>query len=121
MVKEQEDYGALLRQVRGKSGKSMGALARHLGLSTPYLSDVELGHSAPLTSSYTLKAAKFLGVDAIPLLVAANRSRDAIEFKTPSSKTALRAVAAIQQRAEDLTDEQWERIREIVEAAMGDQ
>jgi transcriptional regulator with XRE-family HTH domain len=109
-----EEYGLLLRQLREQAGKSMGALARHLGLTTPYLCDVELGRRAPLATSHTVKAAEFLGVDPQPLLMAAIASREAVELKTPKTTKGREAVAALLRHSLDLTDEQWEHIHDLV-------
>jgi transcriptional regulator with XRE-family HTH domain len=101
-------YGALLRRRREDSGKSMGALARHLGVSTPYLSDVELGRRAPLTPSKNIAAATFLQIDPQELLLAALESRAAIEIKTPATQAGRAAVASFQRRSEEFTDQDWQ-------------
>jgi len=110
-----EKYGVLLRRLREQSGKSMGALARHLGLTAPYLCDVELGRRAPLATSHTLKAAAFLGIDPHPLLLAAIQSREAVEIRTPTTDRGRLAIAALQRRGDSLTDEQWERIQAFID------
>ena len=110
-----EKFGALLRRLREQSGKSMGSMARYLGLTTPYLCDIELGRRAPLSSSHILKAAAFLGVDPQPLLLTAIESREAVEIRTPSTSTGRAAVAALLRRADDLSDEQWERIQATID------
>lgn len=54
------DFGKLLRSFREAAGVSMGALARHLGVSVTYISDVERGTRAPLTSERISNAAELL-------------------------------------------------------------
>jgi transcriptional regulator with XRE-family HTH domain len=110
-----EKYGAMLRSFReqGPNKTSLGALARHLGLTAPYLSDVELGRRSPLAPAHTIKAAEFLGVDPQPLLLAAIEGREAVEFKTPATAKGRSAIAMLQRRAHDLSDEQWERIEHL--------
>jgi transcriptional regulator with XRE-family HTH domain len=54
------DFGKLLRIFREAAGVSMGALARYLEISVTYLSDVERGTRAPLTSDRVAKAGEFL-------------------------------------------------------------
>jgi transcriptional regulator with XRE-family HTH domain len=58
-------FGELLRFARKAAGVSQRALAKLLGVSAPYLSDVERDRRAPLTAGRTVKAARRLG---IPLL-----------------------------------------------------
>src|SRR5580700_8545048 len=55
-------FGNLLRKLRIESGRSIGEVARHLEVSTVYISDVERGVRAPLTAERILRAAQFLGV-----------------------------------------------------------
>jgi transcriptional regulator with XRE-family HTH domain len=115
-VRAKEKYGLLLRKLREQSGKSMGALARHLGLTTPYLCDVELGRRAPLSTSHTIKAANFLGVDPQSLIVVAVECREAVEFKTPKSTVGREAVAALLRRSDDFTDEEWGDLQAFLDA-----
>jgi transcriptional regulator with XRE-family HTH domain len=119
MEKKGEKYGILLRSEREKAGKSLGALARHLGLTPPYLSDVELGRRSPLTAPHTIKAAEFLEVDAQPLLMAAIESREAVELRTPATAKGREALATLQRRVLDLTDEQWEHIQMLADGGEG--
>jgi len=54
------DFGKLLRSYREAAHVSMGALARHLGVSVTYISDVERGTRAPLSKERIEAAAIFL-------------------------------------------------------------
>lgn len=114
--RQAEKYGLLLRKEREKAGKSMGALARHLGLTPPYLCDIELGRRSPLSTSHTVKAAEFLGIDPQPLLYVAVESREAVELKTPKSAKGREAVAALLRHSLEMTDEQWEMLHNVVNA-----
>ncbi len=109
-----ELFGAMLRDRRERANRTLGALARHLGVSTPFLSDVELGRRLPLSPDRVVRAAEFIGVDAEMLLAAAVASRTAIEIATPKRESGQRALSALQRRVDDLTDEQWERIAAVV-------
>src|SRR5579862_4598867 len=73
-------FGELLRDLRFKAGYSVGALARHLGCSTPYVSDVERGRRGPFDENKIRKAASFLNADPDPLLRAALETRGAIRL-----------------------------------------
>jgi transcriptional regulator with XRE-family HTH domain len=68
-------FGDLLRKLRAKAGFSVGDLARHLGYSVVYVSDVERGRRGPFEEDKIREAASFLRVDADPLLRAALESR----------------------------------------------
>jgi transcriptional regulator with XRE-family HTH domain len=54
-----------------KAGKSLGDLARHLGVSIVYLSDVERSRRSPLSNTKILTVAGFLDADPSELLTAA--------------------------------------------------
>jgi transcriptional regulator with XRE-family HTH domain len=43
-------FGRLLRELRIEAGRSIGEVARHLDVSTVYISDVERSVRAPLTA-----------------------------------------------------------------------
>src|SRR5690242_4699424 len=66
-----EAFGSLLRAIREDRGKSMSALARHVGVSPSYISEVEQCRRAPLTRDKILQAAEFLNTDPLPLVRAA--------------------------------------------------
>ncbi len=79
-------FGELLRTARRKAGKTLGQLARGLGVSVVYLSDVERGHRKPFTRERVLKAAEFLEMDPTQLLEAASRERGFIEYDITKAK-----------------------------------
>jgi transcriptional regulator with XRE-family HTH domain len=119
MSRKSETYGTILRRLRRRSGKSMGALARELELSTPYLCDVELDRRRPLSSEHTMRAAVFIGADPTELLRAAAGSREEIGVRTPCTSKGQTAMIALQRRSGDLTDEQWERIQAVIDGDDG--
>lgn len=109
------NFGELLRTLRVESGKSMGDLARYLGISVPYLSDVERGNRAPLTSERTIAAARFLEVDCFPLLVAAAECRGAFELSVDKGRPKATEVGAALMRGwAELSDEDLELIHNIM-------
>lgn len=61
-------FGKLLRQTRGDISAS--ELARRIGVSPQYWSDVERGRRGPFDKDMTERVATLLSVDAEPLLVA---------------------------------------------------
>jgi transcriptional regulator with XRE-family HTH domain len=64
-------FGDVLRQSRMKAGKSLGELARHLGVSVVYMSDVERSRRSPLSNLKILFVSEFLETDPSELLTAA--------------------------------------------------
>ena len=108
-------FGELLRKERSRAGMSMGDLARKLGVSVPYVSDVERGNRAPFSTERTLHAAEAIGIDSNVLLVAASRDRGAFELQTKGVSSRAREVGAALARGwSDLTEEQLEQIARIL-------
>ena len=73
-------FGDEMRQQRVRAGKTMQDVAREIGVSIAYVSDVERGHRAPLNREQILKAATVLGVPPEPLLLAAAQYRGGFEL-----------------------------------------
>jgi transcriptional regulator with XRE-family HTH domain len=108
-------FGKLLRSRREAADQSMGALARHLGVSVSYLSDVERGHRAPLVADKIKKAAVFLNTDERPLLAAAAEVRGAFQLDVTAVSQEHRQVGAMLARQwASLSENQLEGIRELL-------
>jgi transcriptional regulator with XRE-family HTH domain len=75
-----ERFGDLLRKERRKADKTLGDIARLLGVSAVFLSDVERGNRKPLNNDRILKIARFLEGNPLPLMEAADRERGFIEY-----------------------------------------
>jgi transcriptional regulator with XRE-family HTH domain len=75
-----ERFGDLLRQQRRKADKTLGDVARLLGVSVVFLSDVERGNRRPLNNERLVRIAEFLGQDPTLLIEAADRERGFIEY-----------------------------------------
>ncbi len=73
-------FGDLLRNKRREAGKTLGDIAKLLGISVVYLSDVERGNRKPLGNERILKIAEYLEQDAAPLIEAADWERGVIEY-----------------------------------------
>ena len=78
-------FGEMLRAERARAGKSLGELAKHLSLSTMYISDIERGRRGPLDNVQTVEAAKFLGIDPTGLLKVAAQHRSEVTVKVESN------------------------------------
>src|ERR1035438_1988228 len=106
-------FGKLLRKLRIEAARSIGEVARHLEVSTVYVSDVERGVRAPFTTERIKQAARFLGGKPGQLLVAAALQKKVFEFDISGATPAeLRALSGMARGG--VTDEQWEEILGIL-------
>lgn len=90
-------FGDSLRQYRTDAGVSLGKLAAHLDVTVVYLSNVELGKSAPLTPDRIRQAADLIGHYS-ELLRASAAHRGTIEVKSPESDFGQMAMATLMMR-----------------------
>lgn len=88
-------FGLLLRKLRETANVSIGSLARHLGISVPYLSDVERGNRPPLVHDKIIRAAAFLNVDPGPLLLSAGETRGTFHLDAANVSGSAREVGAM--------------------------
>lgn len=66
-------FGQTLRAARHNT--TLGQVSRRVGLSVPYLSDIELDRRHPPSDERIADIASAIGCDPLPLLVAAARQR----------------------------------------------
>jgi transcriptional regulator with XRE-family HTH domain len=66
-------FGAWLRAKRERAGYSLNGMARELGITSSFLSSVELGNSPPLIDERLEAAARLLNVDIDAAYAAAGR------------------------------------------------
>jgi transcriptional regulator with XRE-family HTH domain len=108
------EFGALFREIREDLGLSMGQVARHLGVTVTYVSDVELGKRTPFTNERILQACRLMNVNPAPLIAAAGKCRGFFEIK-PTTQRHLEVGAALARKFENLSVNQLDRIDSIVE------
>lgn len=109
-------FGALLREVREQRDVSMGALARFLTVSVPYLSDVERGFRPPLVDDKIIRAASFLNTQPDALLKAAGEARGAFQLDAEHASAPARQVGAMLARQwPDISEAKLEKIRRVLE------
>jgi len=106
-------FGALLREARTQSGKSMAQLARHLAVSVVYVSDVEKERRTPFTAERIRNTAALLGIDPEPLFTAAAESRGSFELDAGLSRKSQEAGAALMLAWPELEDDELEEILQI--------
>lgn len=68
-------FGAKMRQIRTDAGVTLAELSERIGVSTVYLSRVELGKTQPPTSERICQIADALGVPQVELLSVALAER----------------------------------------------
>jgi len=111
-------FGEQLRDARRKAEKTLGDVARLLGVSVVYVSDVERGNRKPFTRDRIFKIAKFLETGPDSLLQAADRERGFIEYDItkarPLEADVVSGFVAGLARG-GVSDEQLHRIRSILE------
>ena len=79
-------FGDLLRKLRRKADKNLGDVARLLGVSVVYVSDVERGNRKPFANDRLIRIAQFLNEDPTALIEAADRERGFIEYDIRKAK-----------------------------------
>jgi len=111
-------FSTIFRAERTRSGKTMGAVARHLEVSVTYLSDVERDARPPLSPERIRRAAEFIGSDATTttaLLRAAQAASNAIELPLPPSEKGREAGAALQRGWASFDDATFARIMGVID------
>jgi transcriptional regulator with XRE-family HTH domain len=115
------DFGRRLRAHRTKAKLSMGQLARHLGVSVAYVSDVERGRRAPLGFARIQRLASLLPDAAVrDLQLTAGRARGAFELPAEKGRPkALEVAASLMRDWSQLSDEQLEGIEVVLARRRG--
>jgi transcriptional regulator with XRE-family HTH domain len=86
---------------------SIGELARQIGVTTVFISRVELGKAPPLTPDRIEAVARVLGVSSSDLIRAAARQRGAFEIPITGNRVAERLCAAMLRAKPDMTEAQY--------------
>ncbi len=109
-----ETFGAVFRKYRLGAGKSMGDVARYLGVSVTFISEVERGVRGPFMSEKIFRLAHFLGVEPEPLLAAAAEHRGSVELTIGRSAAHQQTAVVLMRGWEQLEPEQLAAIQQIV-------
>lgn len=106
-------FGVALRKARMKAGKSLGDLARHLGVSVVYLSDVERSRRSPLANARILQACDFLNADPAELLTAAIEDRGKFDLDVADyPDVALKLLSGLARGRR--SDETYRKLLEVL-------
>ena len=112
-----ERFGDALRSEGRNAGKTLGDVAKLLGVSVVYVSDVERGNRRPFGNERILKIAKFLEAEPAPLIAAADVERGVIEYDITKAKPLEADVVGglVSGLARGgVTEDQLERIKKIL-------
>jgi transcriptional regulator with XRE-family HTH domain len=125
MINGREDnpFASMLRSLRFKIGKSMGQVAREIGVTTVYYSEVENAKAPPPYIGGKVdfdKLAEAVGGDVQALMMASSMSRRRMRLdldlgKAPEGKRSVAIGLARRLKDDSLTEEQLEQIREVLE------
>ncbi len=113
-----ERFGDALRRARQDSGKTLGKVARLLGVSVVYVSDVERSNRRPFSNERIIKVAEFVETGPAPLIALADVERGVIEYDiTKGSQLEADVVGELVSGLArgGVTDTQLQKIREILE------
>lgn len=75
-------FGPLLREKRTQAHKTLGDVARALGCSVSFVSDVEHGRRHPFDRRQILKLADLLQMPAEPFALAAAKDRQVVKIES---------------------------------------
>ena len=116
-------FGKFSRIKRIELGLTMDFVANELGVTKAYLSAVELGKTNPrwhwvevLTSAYELNSKEVEKLQ-LSLMRSTNAVRINLMGKTPKAK---KLTLLLQERIQDLTDDQCEQIIQLLERNVAD-
>lgn len=110
-------FGDAFRKERKRSEKTIGDLARALGVSITYLSDVERNERPPLNSERIAAACVCMRTDPLvqrSLNLLAQAQANGISLPLPASEAGRELGAALQRRWSNLGDDEVARIMSII-------
>jgi transcriptional regulator with XRE-family HTH domain len=110
-------FGELARDTRVQARVSLRRVADELGLSAAYVSDIERGNRNPPTREIARTWARILGAGEDEFELTARRDRRAIELPINRERfdtTANEAAFALAREWQQLNDEDYQKILEVV-------
>lgn len=124
MESNNNSFGELLLQLREKHDVTLRELARKIGVSAPFLSDVEKDRKAPLTAEKLEKVAIALGLspeEKIQLFDIAGKQRNTIAPDLPAYIMERDYVSIALRTARDLDagEAEWQKFIEELKKQKG--
>ena len=111
MSDSMETFGKLLRSVRLDAGVGLRELARLVGKSPGYISDVELENVPPPSEKVIIKIADALGADKNPLLQQAKKMDPELTQYVADQPLAADFLRMAKSQHYDTDD--WERLKQL--------
>ena len=113
---QQGEFGPMLRALRKQSGRTLSDVADKLGVSIPYVSDVETGKRRPFAMERLVILADALEADLLLLIAAAAVDKGVFELRADKSlsQRGLRVGSILVQRWHLLTDAQYNEVELIL-------
>ena len=109
-------FGQFMRTRREIAGVTLQSLAKHVGYSTVYLSDIERGQRNPPSASVCIKVAQYLGTPQEDFLEQAALERQYVHLSlTDDRPRAAKVALMLARRWASLTKAQLNAIRKILE------
>lgn len=118
MTEMRETYGSVQRAARKKAEKTMDDLAKFLGVSVSYVSDVERGYRQPWTNERILQIANFLGTEPVPLIRAAGTARGAFVLNADVTPAGRDAGASLMRVWNELSDDDFRELEKVARSRM---
>lgn len=108
-------FGDELRRLRIEAGKTMAELAESLGISVPYLSDVERGRRNPFTTERIMFIAELLQVDVDGLFLARVHDTHEMTLRMKDPRPMAKEVGAGLMRVfHDLDDDELKELNGMI-------
>ena len=110
------NFGEAVRGARNERGISLTNLAKGLGVTKVYVSDVERGRRAPFNLIRIRQVSEILGCDPFRLYVLAVRSRGHVTLPTADvSEKQSRFAAELSYRWGDFSNDELSRLIGVLE------
>lgn len=124
MSKSYENFGAFLSEKREERDITLREFARQLGVSAPFLSDVEKNRSAPLIPERLEKAAQILHLSSdekSEMYDIVGRQRDSVAPDLPEYIKGRDYVSVALRTARDLNagEKEWQQFIEELKKRKG--
>ena len=108
-------FGKVLRKARQKAKLRLIDVAEKMDWSVVYLSDLERGRRNPPSADKIVKLAKIIDVPAGILLEAASKDKKRIELPLEAPPKLREAALMLARSWDKLTDEEAEKILQILQ------
>ena len=115
-MSKKETFGSFVRAQREEKRLTLKDVAKVVGVSIVYLSDVETGRRPPFSDSTKLrKLAKALGIESADLREHASIDNKAVELGLDSNPKKSEFALQLARRWDSISDEELERFSAFLE------